>query len=62
LQRRGEARGGCVGGFYHWTTKVLGEELVYWWLPLADVRGGGGGGEREKIENYHLTAEIGGRS
>ena len=25
-----------------------GEELVYWWLSSAGVRGGGSGGERER--------------
>jgi len=25
-----------------------GEELVYWWLSSADVRGGGSGRERER--------------
>lgn len=63
LQRREEARGSCAGGFCRWTTKVLGGgvgllvvvfgRFKRWWRWWR---------EREKIENYHLTAEIGGES
>jgi hypothetical protein len=28
--------------------KLLGEELICWWLSLVDARGDGSGGERER--------------